>query len=167
MIVQLKSRHGMVALALVVLAVGAGVGVMAAGNHLASLRGIRLAAFIVGTMGFAFAIYLFQRSVRRRARLEAIADLLPAYRHHRFDDEFLLDQADLEDRLSESIPGARADVRHVTRALLVSLEEEMRRETGRVRRSSRPACRHARLRVAGQTPSRRRRVPLRLATSPS
>jgi hypothetical protein len=131
------------------------------------LHGIRLAAFLFGVVAFAAAIGLFHRALRRRARLEAIAELLPGYRPRAMEDELLFDEVDLDGDHSGRLPAGRAEMRAATRALLVSLEEEMRREVSRARRGGRPGCRHARLRTAGRSEARRRRVPLRLATIPS
>jgi hypothetical protein len=106
--------------------------------------------------------------VRRRARMAAIADLLPRYRDHHPHDELFFAEPDLDGAPSDRrLPAARAEIRAATRALLVSLEEEMRREIGQARRSGRPGCRRARLRAVGRSEPRRRRVPVRLATIPS
>ncbi|MEO8212282.1 MAG: hypothetical protein ABI560_03770 [Myxococcales bacterium] len=120
-----------------------------------------------GVLAFGAAIGLVQRALRRRARLEAIADLLPSYRPRQMEDEFLFDEGDFGEDFSGRLPAGRAEMRAATRALLVSLEEEMRREVSRARRSGHPACRHARLRTAGRSEARRRRIPVRLATSAS
>ncbi|MEP6655569.1 MAG: hypothetical protein ABJA82_19540 [Myxococcales bacterium] len=147
-------------------AVAAGIVVVGSVAHF-GLHGMRLAAFMFGVVAFGAAIGLVKRALRRRARLEAIAELLPSYRPRPMEDEFLLDEGDLDDDHSGHLPAGRAEMRAATRALLVSLEEEMRREVGRARRSGRPACRHARLRIAGRSEARRRRVPVRIATSAS
>lgn len=151
-------------------AVAIGLAVIASGVHVGwqGLHGVRLIAFLVGALAFATATYLLQRTFRRRARLDAIADLLPNYRHYRrHADELFFDEPELDDELSARLPVARGEVGSAARALLVSLEDEMRRDTVRMRRNNRPHCRQARLRTAGRSESRRRRIPVRFATTPS
>jgi hypothetical protein len=162
-----KSRLG---LAAIVSAAGAGVLVGALGFclGLGNLRGMGLVALLLGGVALAVVVYLFERGVRRRARMEAIAELLPRFREHQMEDEFLFEEPDLggDDRSAPPL-AARTEIRAATRALLVSLEEEMRREKGQARRSARPGCRRARLRAVGRSEPRRRRVSLRAATLPS
>lgn len=168
LIVRFKLRPGMISAGMAVTAIGIGLAIFVRGDRLGwrGLNGARLAAFLVGGVALVTAIFLFQRGLRRRARLDAIADLLPSYRR-RHHDEFLFDEPDLDDDLSTRIPHARGEVRAATRALLVSLEDEMRREMGRVRRTRRPSCRRARLRAAGRSESRRRRISVRIDSTPS
>jgi hypothetical protein len=122
----------------------------------------------------ATGLYMFQRGLRRRARLRAIDQLLPHDRERRH----YRDQADAAAKRNRRLinerawalaetewaddgadaPLGRSEMRAATRALLVSLEEELRREAvvrgGRV---TRPACRRARLRAAGRVKTTRRR----------
>jgi hypothetical protein len=131
-------------------------------------------AFVAGLALCAVGLYMFQHGLRRRARLRAIDELLPAYRERmRYRDmadaaaqqsrrfvgakTWTSDQAEWADEGTEA-PLGRADMRAATRALLVSLEEEMRREAAiRGARPARPACRRARLRAASRVKAERRR----------
>jgi hypothetical protein len=115
---------------------------------------------------------MFLRGLRRQARMRAIDELLPRYRERmRYRD--IADGAARQSRRpvgarswrgdetewaeeGTDAPLGRADMRAATRALLVSLEEEMRREAV-IDRSPRPACRRARLRAAGRAKTERRR----------
>ena len=138
--------------------------------------GPHLLAFAGGTMLCAVGVFLFQRGLRRQARLRAIADLMPYYRnglHARggnagairggsfpANDAWRLDGTEWSDERSEA-PLAHAEMRAATRALLVSLEDELRQEvTSRRQRTSHPACRRARLRRAGRAKTERRRRAL-------
>jgi hypothetical protein len=174
--VQSKSRPEYVGLIIAAAIVGAGVALVAHGVHkgIVTLTAARLIALSLGTVISGVTVLLVRRARRHRARVEAIRTLLPQYRarHHLWAmtaeemegaDPYSFDDAD-EDDTSRGVPVARAEFRAVTRALLMSLEEEMRRETGRHRRTGRPACRRARLRAAGRSEPRRRRVPVRPAT---
>ena len=147
---------------------GALLGALVFRLGLGTLRGLGLGVFLCAGAAFAVGACLFQRGLRRRARMAAIADLLPRYLDHHRDDEFLFDEPDLDAALADRrLPAVRAEIRAATRALLVSLEEEMRRQTGHARRSGRPGCRRARLRAAGRSEPRRRRIAVRLAIAPS
>ncbi len=161
-------------------AAAAGAAVVAHGvqKGLIDPHGVRLTVFLIGIVICGAGIYLLQRGLRRRARIEAIRALLPrtfdrrrAWASGSRDtgraDPFGIEALDWGDDPGDVMPRAHAEIRAATRALLVSLEEEMRTEAGRVRRAGRPACRRARLRVAGRNGSQRRRVPVRFASSPS
>lgn len=172
-----KSRSGFVAVATAVAAAIAGVAVVVRGAERGwmSLHGVRLAMFVGGVLIFAVGVGLFLREIRarRRARIEAIAALLPKIGGRRrwalnnqMEDSWL-DDFEGTDDLSERVPMARAEIRAATRALLVSLEEEMRRDGIGKRRSARPACRRARLRVAGRAEAKRRHPRVRSASIPS
>lgn len=122
----------------------------------------------------AAGLYMFQRGLRRRARVRAIDQLLPhhherrryrdmadaaAEKNRRFIDDgaWTLDDTEWTDDGTDA-PLGRSEMRAATRALLVSLEEEMRREAVvRDGRSTRPGCRRARLRAAGRAKTGRRR----------
>jgi hypothetical protein len=125
---------------------------------------------------FAAGLYMFQRGLRRRARMRAIERLLPHHRERRryrdladaavkknrrfIDDKgWMLDETEWTDDGADA-PLGRSEMRAATRALLVSLEEELRRDAvvGGPR-STRPACRRARLRAAGRVKTGRRRRP--------
>ena len=118
-------------------------------------------------------IFLVQRGLRRRAELRTIAKLMPRYREHirratqagaadqmrrlAGEDDWQTDAPEWSEDGNE-LPRARAEMRAATRALLVSLADELRQESRRGR-GARPACRHARLRAAGRgSVERRRRV---------
>jgi hypothetical protein len=174
-----KSRPGIVAVATAVAAAIAGAAVVVRGAEtgLVRLHGARLVMFAGGILIFCLGVVLFLRGVRerRRARMEAIAALMPRIggarrrwaRNNEIEDSFLLDDFEGSDDLSEGMPVARAEIRAATRALLVSLEEEMRREGLGRRRATRPACRRARLRVAGRAEPKRRHPRVRVETIPS
>ena len=178
-----QSRPGLVAVTTAVAAAVAGAAVVVRGAEmgLVSLHGTRLVMFGSGVLIFSLGIGLFLRGLRQRRRvrrMEAIAALLPrvgggAGRRLRWamnnetEDSFLMDDFEGADDLSERLPIARAEIRAATRALLVSLEEEMRRDGVGKRRAGRPACRRARLRVAGRAESERRHPRVRSATIPS
>lgn len=146
-------------------AAGAAVVAHGLGTGLHTLRGVPLAIFLLGGVALVGGVFLVNRAIRRRARLEVIATLLPRYRENRRDDQFSFDQVGLEGEPSGRIPTTHAEIRNATRALLASLEEEVRRDTGHARRSKRPACRRARLRLAGQSERSRRRVAHRRITT--
>ncbi|MES1207669.1 MAG: hypothetical protein ABUS79_17160 [Pseudomonadota bacterium] len=163
-----------IAVAAVIAASGAAVIVQGIQVGMEGLRGMRLLAFCLGVVICATGVFLFRREMRRRARAAAIARLLPRYRARRRAwnsavgdpgnvDSFLFNDSDWYDEASERVPASGAQVREATRALLVSLEDELRRErTANARRAGRrPACRRARLRAAGRSEARRRRVSVR------
>lgn len=174
-----KHRPGFIAIvsAAAAAAVGAVVLAQSIGKGAAGLRGTHSLPVVVGVLILAIGVCLFVQGLRdrRRARVAAIAALLPGVgrRYRRWaadndiDDSFLLDDFEGGDELSENMPIARAEIRAATRALLVSLEEEMRRDGTGKRRSARPACRRARLRAAGRSEPKRRHARVRSATMPS
>lgn len=146
-----------------------------------------LFALLGGAVLCGMGLLLLQRGLRRRARLRAIADLMPHYRNRmgyaqgasvaaassrRFSamDEWEQEAADWGSDDRADLPLARAEMRAATRALLVSLEDELRHEAGshHHRRSARPACRRARLRAAGRDSlGQRRHVVARSVRNPS
>lgn len=129
---------------------------------------------VVGGLILAAGVWLFFRGLRdrRRARMAAIAALLPGMGRRRrgwsvdddIDSAFLLDDCEGGDDFSENLPAARAEIRAATRALLGALEEDMRRDGTGKRRSTRPGCRRARLRTAGRSEAKRRHPRVRAAT---
>jgi hypothetical protein len=174
--VSLKSRPEYLRLVIAAAIAAASVGMLAQGVHrgIVTLPAARFIALTLGALICGVTVVLFRRARRYRSRVEAIRTLLPQYRERHplwtmsadeleRGDPFSFEDMD-EDDPSLSVPVARAEFRAVTRALLMSLEEEMRRESGRHRRSGRPACRRARLRAAGRSEPRRRRVLARPAT---
>lgn len=126
-----------------------------------------LAAFVAGLFLCGVGVSLIVRGVRQRTRMRVLAELLPAaherLRLRRAADATAahphrlvhgrvsaIDDTEWADEATDA-PRARADMRAATRALLVSLEDELRREAAnRVIRPGRPACRRARLRAAGR-----------------
>jgi hypothetical protein len=167
--VKLNARPGFVAVAVAAAAAATGAAVVVRGFEIGviTLQGVRLVAFLVGAVVFGAGVFLFQRGVKRRARIDAMAALLPRYRRNRNPDPFLLDDGYADDEPLDGMPVIRSEMRAATRALLVSLEEEMRCESGPRRRPVRPACRRARLRVAGRSEPGRRRISVRPASIPS
>jgi len=135
-----------------------------------------LLAFAGGTMLCAIGVFLFQRGLRQQARLRAIAELMPhvqdrwrsrsgvgagrsfrSFRPSPANDAWHRDGSEWSDDLSDA-PLAHAEMRAATRALLVSLEDELRQETtSRRERTAHSACRRARLRAAGRAKAERRR----------
>lgn len=149
-------------------------------------RGPQLLALVAGAVLCGVGLFLFQRGLRRQARLRAIADLMPHYRaqmgYARASaavaassrrasalDDWEQEAADWAADERADRPLARAEMRAATRALLVSLEDELRHEAAlRHQRSARPACRRARLRAAGRGPlGQRRRIAVRPVRDPS
>lgn len=144
---------------------------------LGNLRGLQMVGFITGVVVCATGIVLFERGLRRRAHAALVAKLLPRYSAQRrmwtaagraevlraHPDSFLMDESDWVDGSSAHGRGdaSGAKLHEATRALLVSLEDELRRETSCDRRPSRPACRRARLRAVRRLEPRRRRVSAR------
>ena len=170
-------RPGMSAVVSAAVAAAAGA-VMVAQSMVRGGIGLRgTLPVVVGVLILAMGVWLFVRGLRdrRRARVAAIAALLPGVgRRHRgftlddeIDDAFMMDDFEGSDDPSERLPTARAEIRAATRALLGALEEEMRRDGSGKRRSTRPACRRARLRVAGRSEPKRRHLRVRTASIPS
>jgi hypothetical protein len=181
-----KSRHAVspvaIAAAVAALAAGAGILAQALASGLVAGPGARQIAFMAGAVICTIGVCLFVRGLRlrRRARTIRIASLLPRLSRARIGDArlslgigdelaegFLRDDFTTADDLSDGIPSAPSEIRAATRALLVSLEEELRREGRRPRRTGRPACRRARLRVVGRSEPKRRRVRARPVSIPS
>jgi len=160
-----------------VAAVAAAAGAVTLGGLALAFRvrpGPQPVTFLAGIALCAAGLYMFQRGLRRRARLRAIDQLLPHHRE-RLRHRELADAAAaqtrrfIDDRMwtgdetewgddGGDPPLGRSEMRAATRALLVSLEEEMRREAlVRGAGPARPACRRARLRAAGRAKTTRRR----------
>jgi hypothetical protein len=167
--VSFKSRPSFISIAVVVAAAAAGTAIVAQGAETGvfGLRGMRFFGLVIGLALCVGGVVLFQRAARRRARINALTALMPRYQSRRMEQDFPFGDFDPAVDFSDRLPIARSEIRDATRALLVSLEEEMQRETARQRRSGRPACRRARLRAAGRSPLGRRRVVPRATSIPS
>ena len=170
-----QPRFTAVAIAAVIAAAGAAIVVRGLSVGFGGWRTPHTLVFAAGVLLCAVGLFMFQRGLRRQARLRAIAELLPHYRERmRYRDmadaaaahtrrfgganDWSLDEGEWADEGTEA-PLARAEMRAATRALLVSLEEEIRHETAaRRKRTTRPACRRVRLRAAGRAKTERRRV---------
>jgi len=118
------------------------------------------------------ATYLIHE-LRRRSRLAAVARTLQERERRRrwvalmrggeasdwADSLAGVEDAEWNDEMAAGMAVAQADVHAATRALMVSLEAELGRESQRARRVAHPACRRASLRVAGRAPVGRRSSP--------
>ena len=171
-----RARSGGLPLLVAIATVAAGLAVVVQGfvSGLHRVSGGRLIVFVCGAFAISVGIHMIGHVVQHRRRLQAAA-VLPwlreRWRERRLASDDYGEALDLMDGPdSEGIELPRlvpAEVRAATRALLVSLEDELRREPSARRRSAHVACRRARLRAAGRVRSPRQGQRVRRLSMPS
>ena len=152
---------------LVVLLALSGLVLLASGLRVIRTPALVQPATLVGVLGLVgvgwailklralYRAWLDTETMTAIARRNRVSSLLrPATRRGE------LASWDVAEEMSGGGTGAQSEIRAVTRALLVSLEEEIRREESASRRGLAP-CRHVRLRANGRAEGRRRRLRLR------